>query len=823
MLGLAAVAVAAPAHGFERPSFTRIGRAPTVPAGATAQGALAQSAVIDASVALSPRDPSAVAAYAQAVSTPGSSVYHHYLTVAQFAQRFGPTASQVADVRAALQAEGLHPGALSPNGLSMDVSASVARLSSALGTSFERYRVRGGRSAFANTAAPVLPSSVAGLVRGVIGLDSLQTPTPAGLAKRPPTGHAQAGHAHAGTAPGSGTACAAAGNTGGYTAAQIAQAYGLSDLYAAGDGGAGTTIALFELEPYSYFDVAAYQSCYGTSTPITNVTVDGGPGSGSGRGEAALDIEDLIGLAPKSWLVVYEGKNTGGGAYDTYRTIITQNRAKVISTSWGLCEPQEGSSAAGAENDLFIEAATQGQTIVAASGDRGVQDCTGTHTSSATVDDPASQPWVTGVGGTSLPTLGPPPSEATWNSSWNGGASSGASGGGVSSFWGAPSYQSGFTIPQSAVTCLVTHNTTCREVPDVSADADINTGYDMYWNHHWYIFGGTSAAAPTWAALAALANSSAACSGRTVGFINPALYAAASSAYGHYFNDVTGGNNSYGGLSGFSARGGYDLTTGLGSPKGGAVAAALCGSTWTPPAPPATTTTSQTVTAPAAPVVTLTKPAAETARVGQSVKVQLHATDSAGEALSWRAAGLPPGLSIARTTGLITGTPTKAGRATATITVSDTSGSSAGAGIAWNVAGRPTISGGFSVSRRGRPSLSLRVAAGFNAPAIQSIVVVPNARFRFARSVRALAHGITVRNATGHRLANTTKLRAGALVVTLRSRTVRSASLHATVPAITLVKQKKTKGQGRKSPAAQQRLSVTVVDVAAFRSAFSVL
>ena len=263
------------------------------------------------------------------------------------------------------------------------------------------------------------------------------------LARRP-TPH---GKPRTNGAPGSTGACGRATALGGYTAAEIASAYGFDDLYAAGDGGSGTTIALFELEPYSATDIASYQSCYGTNTSITNINVDGGPGSGVGSGEAALDIENLIGLAPQASILVYEGKNTGSGAYDTYRTIVSQNKAQVVSTSWGLCEPQEGSSAAGAENDLFIEAVTQGQTVFAASGDRGVQDCTGNHTSAPTVDDPASQPWVTGVGGTSLTSAGPPPTETAWNSSWNGGASSGAGGGGVSAFWGAPCLSVGLHHP----------------------------------------------------------------------------------------------------------------------------------------------------------------------------------------------------------------------------------------------------------------------------------------------------------------------------------------------------------------------------------------
>ena len=334
--------------------------------------------------------------------------------------------------------------------------------------------------------------------------------------------------------------------------------------------------------------------------------------------------------------------------------------------------------------------------------------------------------------------------------------------------------------------------TSCREVPDVSADADILTGYSIYYNRRWSIFGGTSAAAPTWAALAALANASVACTGKTVGFANPALYQAARSDYGTYFNDVTAGNNSYGGLTGFTAGTGYDMASGLGSPKGAAVAAVLCGSTWTPPAPPPAPAPTPT---PRPPVVTLTRPAAQTARVGQPVRLPLHATDSAGRALTYRATGLPAGLSVAGSTGLITGSPSRAGKATATITVTDTSGSTAQAAVAWTVAGRPTITGGLSVNAQGRPSLALRVGAGSNAPPIQSIVVVPSRQIRFAKRTRDLSRGITVRNGSGHRLKSAAKLRGGDLVVTLRTSAVRSASLRVTVPAITLIKAKKALSQ----------------------------
>jgi hypothetical protein len=211
--------------------------------------------------------------------------------------------------------------------------------------------------------------------------------------------------------------------------------------------------------------------------------------------------------------------------------------------------------------------------------------------------------------------------------------------------------------------------------------------------------------------------------------------------------------------------------------------------------------------------------------VGQSVKLQLHATDSAGQALTFRATGLPAGLSVA-TSGLIEGTPKRVGTSTATVTVTDTSGSSAQARIAWSVAGRPTITGGLSV-RHGRPSLSLKVGAGRNAPPITSIVVAPSSQVRFARRARDLARGVTLRNGSGRRLKNASRLRRGSLVVTLRTPAVRTASLHVTVPAILLVKAKKAKkakkgkgGKGRHAAALSGiTVTVTVTDAKAVRTA----
>jgi hypothetical protein len=664
------------------PSAVRVGAAPHRPPRTRVLGALPASAPIHINVTLRPRDPAGLASYAAAVSTPGSPLYHRFLTVGQFRQRFGPGAGQIAAVQSSLRAHGLPPAGVSANGLAISVSSSAGGIARAFSLSFDRLALPSGRTAFANNQAPQFDSSVAGDVQAVVGLDSISVPRPQAILRPHAVARAPVGHAVEGPAPrvvtGGPQPCAQAAQTapgvGAYTADQLASAYRFSSLYGVGDQGAGQTIALFELEPNNASDIAAYQSCYGTSAAVSYVGVDGGSGTGAGQGEAALDIEDVIGLAPKASVLVYQGPNTGSGAYDTYSAIVSQDRAQVISTSWGVCEPNEqGTATAQAENTLFQEAAVQGQSVFAAAGDSGSEDC---QTSSLAVDDPASQPYVTGVGGTTMSTLGPPATESVWNER---AAGAGAGGGGISSVWTMPSYQTGTPPPLNVVgswssgsACGAARGSYCREVPDVSADADPYTGYLVYYNGGWGGIGGTSAAAPLWAAFMALVNASSACNGTSVGFANPALYRAAASGYSTDFGDITSGNNDYTATNGgaFAAGPGYDPASGLGTPVASSLPAALCsragsgGST-----------------------ITVADPGNQTSAVGTAANLQIEATDSAsGAALTYAATGLPAGLSIDPATGVISGVPTTAGSSTATVTVSDAAGASASTSFQWTIA-----------------------------------------------------------------------------------------------------------------------------------------
>lgn len=548
-----------PALPASAASLRAVQPAPRAVPGAADAGAAPADGALHLQVVLRPRDPAGLAALAAAVSTPGSPSYRRYLPPGAFARRFGPSPATLAAVRGALRAAGLTPADAPLDGLVLPVAGTVAQVEAALHTPLHAYRLRGGGDAVANTAAPALPAAVAGDVASIVGLDTRARLQPAGLV------------AHATTAAGGPAACPAAAavdGVGGWTADQLAQAYGIDNLYAAGYRGAGTTVAIYSLEPYSASDVAAYQSCYGTSTSVGNVLVDGGAGSGPGQGEAALDVETVIGLAPDTRIQVYEGPNNSTGPLDVWRRIAADDTASVVSTSWGLCEPELGAAEAAAEGIVFEQMATQGQTVFAAAGDAGSEDCGGNDTSLA-VDDPASQAYVTGVGGTSLASIGSPPSETVWDDPPSGGSPGGAGGGGISTLTAKPSWQPG--------------SASGRQVPDVSASADPNHPYAIYWtgtdsNNNlvsgWYGFGGTSAAAPLWAALTAVLNGTPGCATTPLGFLNPRIYQLAGD-----FNDVTSGNNDLLGVHGgaFGATAGYDMASGLGTPVAGRLAADLCG------------------------------------------------------------------------------------------------------------------------------------------------------------------------------------------------------------------------------------------------------
>ena len=723
--GLSMTAPVAAAHASARPS--------------------ARTTTTHVTVTLRPRDPAALAAYARAVSTPGSPQYGHYLTPSRFAARFGATPARIHAVRAALRARGLRPGPTSAGGLSIPLTATTARVRRGLAfTPTARPPATPGH-------APAVAAAVARLPAGVqtlLGLDTSLAARP--LAVRAPAARARAAtvspahHAHPATAGPQPCAAvsAAAPTQGAYTDDQIASAYGFGGLYAAGDEGAGTTVAVYELEPNDPADIATFQACYGTHASISYVHVDGGAGSGAGSDEAAFDIENLIGFAPGARVLVYQGPNSnsgapGSGPYDTFSAIVNQDRARVATVSWGQCEAQLGRSSATAESTLFEQAAVQGQTIVAASGDNGAQDCDTAGPNSSTrpaVDDPAAQPNVTGVGGTTLAATGDPPRETAWNSGANaplGALAPGAGGGGVSSLWAmapdqlAAPARLGLRTPAATGAACGEPSGYCRAVPDVSADADPATGYDIYWNGAdtvpepagWQALGGTSGAAPLWAALFTLADASPACHGSPIGFAGPALYRAAAQRYAADFHDVTSGNNDFTHTNGgrYAAVPGYDLATGLGTPDATPLVATLCADS-----------------------VRLRVVPGQSSAVRAGVALRLRATDVRGAQLRYSASHLPVGVTLDPVSGRLRGRPSKPGVYRVRAGVRDAQGARAQTRFTWSVGGAPHLERAALNGGGVYPRLSIAVGTGRHVPGIRALAITLPPGLR-ATSSRAIA------------------------------------------------------------------------------------
>jgi len=788
-LALAALGFGLAPGGLARAGALRLSSRTTPPAAAQVMRRLPGSAPLHLTVTLIPRDPGALAAYARAVSNPDSSAYHRYLTPRQFARRFGASAAQVAWVRRALRARGLHPGPTSAGHLSIPLATTAAEVRRGLSISLLKLALPGRRSAVAASAGASRHGATARLIQSIIGLDTVASPHPLLIRPRirsrtargrPRSRTAGTSAASPHLATGGPQPCsparAAASAQNAHTADQIASAYGFSGLYRAGDRGARTTVAIYELEPNLPSDIAAYQACYGTHATIAYVPIDGGVGTGSGSGEAALDIENLIGLAPGANLLVYQGPNSssdapGSGPYDTFSAIINQDRARVISVSWGECEAMLGAANAKAENLLFQQAAIEGQSIVAASGDSGAEDCnsTGGVTPNApAVDDPSSQPYVTGVGGTTLRSLGPRPSESVWNASGNlvdGRLAPGAGGGGISQFWAMAPDQ---LHAAAALNVLVAGPSGsvcghpggyCREVPDVSADADPATGYEIYFNGDaadagqpsgWQTLGGTSGAAPVWTALLALTDASGACAGSPVGFANPALYRAGGGAYAAAFNDVRRGENDFTGTNGgrYGAGPGYDEASGLGTPNATALAAELCANT-----------------------VRLTSPGLQRSALGTDVSLALRADHVRGAGLDFSAVGLPSGLALSSATGRISGRPRRTGTFAVVVSARDPQGAVARTTFRWTIGSAPrisevTLTGVAAVPQR-HPQLSFTVTAGRGAPGFSQLTVTLPDALKLTSAAAVRLQAVAARSG-GREPGFSARLAHGGLEVTLR-------------------------------------------------------
>ncbi len=480
----------------------------------------------------------------------------------EFAQQFGPTAGQQQAIINYLTQQGFSI-TQTYAGL-IDFSGTESLAEQVFGVTINDYRGPDGRVFYSNATQPKLPAYLAATITSISGLDD------ANQFSHPPI----PGHNAPALDPNAGGNCPTAGQGGGsggggifgggsqvaYIPSQFAKAYNYNGLHNSGLHGEGQAVGVFELDGYSQSDIHAYTQCFGGgNVPLQNVILDGFNGQpGAGAIEVELDIEVILSMAPKlAKIVVYEAPNTTQGYNDEFARIV-KDRTPVISVSWGDCEKNMGQQEANQENQFFQQAAAQGQTILVASGDSGSSSCFQFlgqgYDTSLNADDPAAQPYVTAVGGTNLALN----SDNSYQSEtvWNGGFLGGASGGGISQFWKQPSWQTGPGVK----------NSSCN-----GSGGIIGGGT----SGGWLTVGGTSAAAPMWAAMVALANEQAAKAGkRPLGFLNPALYKIGSgSHYGSDFHDITPQSNSSApsdndeGFNGgvYPVTNDYDMATGWGT------------------------------------------------------------------------------------------------------------------------------------------------------------------------------------------------------------------------------------------------------------------
>jgi uncharacterized repeat protein (TIGR01451 family) len=531
-------------------------------------GELAPNTVLNLTISLPLQNQQALNALLQQVYDPSSSNYHHYLTPEQFNAQFGPSDQDYQMALNFAKINGLTVSGTYSNRMILDVSGKASDVAKAFHVNFHTYHhPTEKREFYAPDADPTVSSALP--VFHVSGLDNYLIPRPLVRQLSATNGLSNA-RPYLGSGP-----------NGEYMGKDFRAAYAPGVTL----DGTGQNIGLFELDGYFTSDILSYEAQAGLpNLTLTNVNVDGGVPNPSTGGdiEVSLDIEMDISMATNaSAIVVYEAPNGFlNSSVDLLSRIASDNTCKQISSSWGIGDDP-------AFDVFYVEMALQGQSFFQASGDDDVYY--------PGIAEWADDTNITLVGGTTLSTAGPTgpwSSETVWN--WfSSNEGEGGSGGGTNiNSVPIPSWQTGINMTTNQ------GSTTLRNVPDVALTAD--NIYVTFGNGLTTPVGGTSAAAPLWAAFTALINEQATNSGMaSVGFLNPAIYAIGKSAnYTNCFHDIVTGNNTNLVVGNrYFAVPGYDLCTGWGSPNGSNLINALISLPTTnifthisPPLPPYGTT-----------------------------------------------------------------------------------------------------------------------------------------------------------------------------------------------------------------------------------------
>jgi kumamolisin len=476
---------------------------------------------LDISVGLNASDASALNVRIEQINDPNSPLYHQFLTPAQFADEFGPSQGDYEAVVNYLGANGLTVTAVYPNRLVVEAHGNVTQVEKAFGVKINDY-VQNNQVFFANDRDPQLPPAIASVVSSVKGMENYL---------------ALHHHARLNVNPRARNSATPSG----FSPQQIATAYNFSSVYSQGNTGGGQTVAIATAYGFSPTDVAKFWNYYGIEAPKYSTVSVGGTTRYIDT-ETTLDLEQSGAMANGATFIIYQAATPSLSTFESvYNKIVSDNKASVVTTSWGLCEQQMPSAYLKADSAIFAEAALQGQTWFAAAGDSGSNDC---GTSALAVDYPSSDPNVGAVGGTTLTLTGS--GVISSESAWSG------SGGGVSAVFSQPTYQTGQGVPNSGK----------RATSDIAFNANPSTGYPVYFNGSWAKYGGTSFGAPQWAAIFALVNNS---HGKRIGAAGPTLYGLANNQPAQTypaFNDIVSGNNGH-----YTAATTWDAPTGWGSPN----------------------------------------------------------------------------------------------------------------------------------------------------------------------------------------------------------------------------------------------------------------
>ncbi len=484
----------------------------------------------------------AMADYAIAVGDRSSPDYRLFLSADEIGARFGLSDDDLGRVTAWAAEHGIHVRATSSQRIAVSVAAPAAIVEDLFAVTLRDYTDATGRRFHAPLGEPLLPEALDGLVASIDGLDARPSERPA---SRP----------------------IAAGPIGGMTPAVIDRAYELEGLRGQNLHGEGQTVAIVSLDTFDPADVAAFDQLAGTSgPPVEKVPVDGGVASpGDGQGEVNLDIDVIRAVAPKAQILDYEAPNKGGALAAVVDRIVADGRADIVSISWGSCELSRTPAGMSRMASSMAAAAAAGVTVFVASGDHGAYGCIDQNRTDLriSVDSPAGDPNVVGVGGTFLSILddGTYIDEVAWEEPLTGWAP----GGGVSAFYPRPSWQTGIGVDNA-------RSNGKRQVPDVAAAADPVSGFLSVSEGESGPVGGTSAASPFWAGLTVLIRQLAQREGVDgLGALGQTLYeVAAAQPAGAVFHDVTRGGNLFD-----NAGAGWDYATGLGTPRGTPLARAI--------------------------------------------------------------------------------------------------------------------------------------------------------------------------------------------------------------------------------------------------------